>query len=397
MSIVIGAVFPMTGAIASYGVDHKAAGQIAIDEVNQYMQAMGRPERFQLVIDDGVSTPADGLKATQSLVETKGAKVIIGPLLSGQLNAILSYVNSHKIVTFGLGTSPTLHIPRNMTQEPCCVFRLQGSDDIQAKALANVMWSQGIRNAVVPFRDDTWGVSMSSLFQTQWQAKGGQVTLIKFEPNLPDYGSEVAEMNSAVQAFGVGPTTGLIFLAFEQEGLNMLGHAGTYPALQSIRWFGHDSVRVDTYLPPKSPPDIAGFLYHSKLMGTFQLSLTNSPAADHYLSLYRSLTGHAPELNGAFTYDSIWVAALAILAAGKYDGEAIAAAVPQVAARYQGATGYKLLDSAGDVVLQDFSVWALFNNNGIYAYQDIGIYDATSGVVTINHPLPAWSNATTTG
>jgi branched-chain amino acid transport system substrate-binding protein len=78
-------------------------------------------------------------------------------------------------------------------------------------------------------------------------------------------------------------------------------------------------------------------------------------------------------------YDCAWLAVLSILAAEKYDGDAIAKAIPVVAARYHGISGWKLLDENGDLKTMDYAIYKIVEGKK----KKIGVYSGLTETITI--------------
>jgi branched-chain amino acid transport system substrate-binding protein len=106
-----------------------------------------------------------------------------------------------------------------------------------------------------------------------------------------------------------------------------------------------------------------------------------APLTSKHLALNKevqSAIGQEPDIYALATYDAAWIAALSILNAGKYDSDAIKAAVPTVAAAYWGATGNSELNAAGDRVTMDMEFWAVVQSN----WQRVATYSSVNQQVT---------------
>jgi branched-chain amino acid transport system substrate-binding protein len=88
--------------------------------------------------------------------------------------------------------------------------------------------------------------------------------------------------------------------------------------------------------------------------------------------------GQQPDIYALATYDAAWIAALSILSAGRYDSDAIRAALPTVAAKYWGATGNTELNSSGDRVTMDMEFWAVVNST----WERVATYSSVNQQVT---------------
>jgi ABC-type branched-subunit amino acid transport system substrate-binding protein len=106
-----------------------------------------------------------------------------------------------------------------------------------------------------------------------------------------------------------------------------------------------------------------------------------APLTTKHLTLnaaVKSTMGQEPDIYALATYDAAWVAALSILNAGKYDTDAIKAAVPTVAASYWGATGNTELNSKGDRVTMDMEFWAVVQSQ----WQRVATYSSVDKQVS---------------
>ena len=86
---------------------------------------------------------------------------------------------------------------------------------------------------------------------------------------------------------------------------------------------------------------------------------------------YTARFGRSPSPYAYFTYDSVWLAALAILFSGKYDGEAVAKALPVVSGHFIGVTGYKTFNENGDAAGADYTIWQYTFDDTKYKFEDI--------------------------
>jgi branched-chain amino acid transport system substrate-binding protein len=178
----------------------------------------------------------------------------------------------------------------------------------------------------------------------------------------------------------------VLIIAFEDDGLNILGHARLDKTLASVRWFGSETLRRPAaYLPApdgKATPEIAEFLRQVKLTGVFA-SPRGGPLVTKFEQDYRARFGRDPSPYAYFTYDAVWLAAMAILYAGKYDGEAVRAALPVVAERFVGVTGYKAFDQFGDARGSDYVIWQYRFVDGKYKFADIGVWRYPAEVIEL--------------
>ena len=88
--IPIGALLPLTGPLASFGQNNKVAAEIAVEEVNDFLEKIGAGWRLKLYIEDTETKPSVALEKLMAL-HSKGVKVVIGPMASAGVKALKEY------------------------------------------------------------------------------------------------------------------------------------------------------------------------------------------------------------------------------------------------------------------------------------------------------------------
>jgi len=382
MECRLGFAMAVSGPFAVDGPVRRDAGILAIDEVNKYLESIGAPIRFRYVHDDTKGTAADALKVIQSMYGS-GIRVVIGPFGSGEVRGVIDFANSNKMVIISpSSTSPLLAAPDY-------VFRMAPTDLFQGKVLAQLMNSLGIKKVAAIVRNDDYGRGLLGAFKDAFTSiYGGVVREILYQVGQPDYASEVSQLSRYVRELGADSSTAVLIIAFEDDGLNIMGHARLDPVLSSVRWFGGETLnRPAAYLPPPSgraSPEIAEFLNKVKLTGVFA-SPKGSPMASTFEQAYMQRFGRTPSPWAYFTYDAVWLAAMTILFTGGkcYDADAVKNALPIVAQRFIGVTGWKAFDANGDVAGADYTIWQYRLVGGNYSFATIGTWRYPAGTIEI--------------
>lgn len=363
----IGVSFPLTGELSDVANQWKTVAQMAVNDLNSELANENVKVQFNLVVVDDKTTPQDALTTVQSLAQ-QGIKVIIGPAASSQVKAVKAYADDNKILIVSpSSTAPTLAIPNDF------VIRTVGSDAVQAEALAKLAFEQGARNVVVFYRDDEYGQAFAQFFGNVFTGLGGKATFTKYATGLADYASEVAQLSSQVKTIHADA---VVMISFDTDGANILSHAKDDATLSSVMWFSSEGVHGTTQL---LSPEIATFIKKVNLLGTRPVFKEN-PVYKDFAARYKKLTGRDPPVFAANVYDSIILVGRSILLAGKYDGEAIRTAMFKVARTYYGASGWCILNDAGDRMYQDYAIWTVSSVNGTYEYKDVGSY--SGGTIT---------------
>jgi len=153
-------------------------------------------------------------------------------------------------------------------------------------------------------------------------------------------------------------------------------HAKDDATLRTIKWLSSEGIHGTPQLKESA---IASYLQLVLYRGTRPVSRTN-PAYERFKEEYKKKLGTDPVVFTQYVYDTVFLIGRTIVAAGKYDGEAIKEWFPKVAERYYGASGWCVLDEGGDRAIQDYAIWTVASTDGGYDYKDIGYYSA--GVIT---------------
>ena len=82
---VLGVAQPFTGPLGSFGTDFGKAIELAVSEMNAELSAAGSNVQFQIASADTEGTPDGAAKAVQTVVQTSGAQVVVGPLTTSEI------------------------------------------------------------------------------------------------------------------------------------------------------------------------------------------------------------------------------------------------------------------------------------------------------------------------
>lgn len=378
VTYTIGMAIAVTGsAYQTDGPIRRDAAILAIDEMNEQLEAADSPVRFAYVNEDTAGT-ADGAQDALQLLAAAGVQVVVGPLSTGEVSAIRDFVTQNKIVSISpSSTGVAAAIPDDY------VFRAPPTDIPQAKALSQLVADLGYDKVAIIARNDDYGKGFADLFESQMETVyDGTVLRIMYDTALADLATEVSQLNANINALGPGPNTAVLMVAFEGDGLEILDEARLQANLRGVRWFGSESTRRTAYLNESAVPQVVDFLLDVNFTGFFATPPVN-PVTEAFEEAYTAAyPGRDPKKSpySYYSYDSAWLAMLAVLAAGKYDGQAIAKALPGVAEKFIGASGHKMLDANGDAIFADYTGWLV-------------VRDATTNA-PIFDPFALWRFAT---
>ena len=364
----IGVEIAISGTYATDGPLRRDGAFLAVDQMNDQLTAAGSPVRFQRIHEDSGGTPTGATNSFNALLAA-GVKVIVGPLSSGEVNAIMPLANANKVVSI----SPSSTAPRLAVDDYS--FRVAPNDAFQARALCRLFATSGITNIGVIARDDDYGRGIANLTESIYKAApfSGQVSKVMYDPAATNHANEVTSLSTAIAGYGANAQTAVLIVAFETDGLDILDRARQDPTLSSVRWFGSETLKRTAFLPPTAPTAIGDFLVARNLTGFFA-STAKNPVVTAFETAYNAKYGRAPSPYAYYAYDAAWIAMLAVLRAGKYDGEAIRAMIPLVGMQYVGASGNKVFDQYGDYAAADYRVWHVTLGGTTYAFTEVGTW-----------------------
>ncbi len=374
--IPIGALLPLTGALATYGQMCQEAFLLAVNDVNEWLRALGKPWRLKPIVEDTAVKPAQALDKLMAL-HAQGVKAVVGPMASSEVLAIKSYADSnHILIISQSSTAISLAIKDDY------IYRFTAPDSYQGKAIAHIMWLRGIRFVVPIWRGDAWGDGLANYtrgeFERLCKAGGepcGWDAGIRYDPEAKEFSTEVATLANKVQGYvnSYGKDkVGVLVISFE-EAASIITEALKYPILSEVKWEGSDG----TYGTSKfvEEPSIAEFAIKTQMWNTMTAT-GESPLKERVRSHIMQKLGAEPIPYAYFTYDAVWAIALAIDHTGSYDGAAIKNAIPYILQHFMGSSGYFTLDENGDRATADYVIGTVVKTDGKYVWKDVAIFTA---------------------
>jgi len=376
--IEIGGLFSLTGNWATLGVTSKAAMEIGIEDVNQYLAAGNSGFHFTASISDTKLDPAVALTSVTAM-KAKGIEVVIGPQSSAEVAAIKSYVNDNGVLVISQSsTAGTLAIANDN------VFRLTPSDTLEAVALVGVMKADG-QATIIPFwRNDAGNVGL----QVATRALFGPASVkagVQYEPTTTDFTASLATLKTQVQAAITerGGTAGVaIAHAGFDEVVGIMTAAAADPVLGSVRWYGTDGTALNE--PLRTTAVAAAF---AKKVNFW----TPTPGVDDgakarwepVATRIAAKAGAQPDAFALAVYDAVWLAAQAYLAAGGTGhAAALKSALVTAADGFYGASGWTKLNPAGDRKFGDFDFFALSQSGSTFTWTLAAQYNTQTGVLS---------------
>jgi len=166
--IKIGAVFPLTGDAAAWGISPKNGAKLAADEINSIGGIDGK--KIKLVVEDAACDPSKGVAAMHKLLAIDKPVAVVGAVCSSVTLAIAPIAERNKTVLI----SPASTNPK-ITNAGDYIFRDIPSDELRGKVFAKYIYDKGLRKAAVIYIDNDGGKGNEQTFIKYFTKLGGKI------------------------------------------------------------------------------------------------------------------------------------------------------------------------------------------------------------------------------
>ena len=354
--ITVGALLPLTGSASSSGESTSAALAIALQDINQYLNAIGSAYRLETTIKD---TQTDTLVCIQKYEELKGegVRLIIGPYSSAEVKALKSRAGQDGILIVSPSSVATsLAVPNDN------VYRLVPDDVGQGEAMTALLNDDGIEIIVPVVRDDLWGNELLAATSQQFEDSGKDIAeAVKYSPGTGDFNQIIAHLaenlNNALSNYPADKTA--IYLISFGEGTTIMEAASSAEVMKTVRWYGSSAYAENNSLVQDDKTAL--FARERNLMcPVFGYDPDARSKWEPLVNeLYNELD-RKPEIYALVAYDALWLAMLTYLSTGEDpDIPALKEAFAMQANNYYGVTGWTKFNDAGDRALATYDFWAI--------------------------------------
>lgn len=227
-TITVGLEAPFTGTRATLGPGMVVGAKLAIKAINAAGGVLGHP--LKLAVQDDAGDPADAPPATDTLINTDGAKVIIGPPAI-TASTVITIAQKAKIPVFMWGGGSEFDADTNPY-----FFRMSPSDSEQGQAMALFAHQKGWNNIALAFGASSQSQSLvPPILAAAKKLHMHIVANVQFTSGQSSYRSEIASVFAhhpqAILGQFVNTTAGTVFGELTEQGL-----LGT-PWLGSNLWY----------------------------------------------------------------------------------------------------------------------------------------------------------------
>lgn len=253
--IKIGALFPLTGDIASYGLEAQKALDMTVEEINTEGGINGR--EVTIVYEDERCDQQAAVTGAQKLVNIDKVKVILGAACSGPTLAVAPITEVAKVILLSpWSTSP------DITTAGDYVFRLSPSDILSAKKSAELVYKTlGYKNGAIIIENTAAGVAAQNSLTESFEKLGGKIVVKEnYNTGDTDMRTQILKVkNSEAEFVFLGPqipaSGALLAKQIKENGLDLylIGNE-MYGDQDLIKGAGGAAEGI-VYYSPDSPED----------------------------------------------------------------------------------------------------------------------------------------------
>lgn len=347
----------------------RAVVNITQEEINAYCEGEGFPHRFEFVIRNNREDASEAV-GNMMWFHDNGVNLVVGHPNNQECSLSLDYVNSYDMMLLSPSASS-----RGLSISGDNFYRTCPSELDETVAIARALDARGIEAVLVVQKGDEWGEDLYEALEDEFEGLGGVVyERFVYDPEDPKFISVLnrleASTQGAIEDHGSGGVA--VQVISSDEVSSLIQHAGVFPTLYGVEWFGTSKIANDTKL------------FGSVAQEAGQLRLYSPvPAPDKdgkysaFAGEYLERMGSRPDFYASAMYDACWLYALTVIEVWTTDTGFVRHELPDVAESYVGASGMCRLDGYGDRDVVDYEFWGYRLEGDGVASEKFGRYDAS--------------------
>lgn len=386
--VVLGGIFAMSGDYSMFGQMERAAMELAIDDVNRQFAQNAAGIRFAAAIEDDQLDPSLAVQKAQA-IHARGGRIVIGAQTSAEVAALAPFLERGGLLLVSpSSTAGSLAIAGDN------IFRFTPSDSLEAVAISALMWEEGVRVVVPVWRDDPGNAGLAAATRARFPTLGGQVVDgVKYAAAAREFSAVAAALRAQLAPLvrRHGENQVAVYLAGFDEVTTLFTTVDTDPVLGAVRWYGTDAGA----LPQSLLRDRRAMTFATRVGYPNPIFSLDPDTRAHWTPILQRIRARADQVPEAFdayalaVYDAVWVAAKAYLTvSADPEVNALKQALVAAAATHFGATGWTVLDAAGDRRYGNYDFWAMRRVNDDPRWTRVASYDTHTGRLTRRDLVP---------
>ena len=328
--IPIGAIMPLTGDVASYGVAIKQGVELAVEKVNAEKGIRGRA--LKVIYEDSEADPKKGVAAAQKLISINGVPVIVGAVASSVTLAIAPVADrEHTVLISPASSSPKI------TTAGDYIFRNYPSDELEGHLVAEFANDHGYKRAAVITINNDYGNGLNDVFTRAYTSGGGEAVLVdKYIEGTQDFRTLLAKAKAkapdCIFIVGYGKELGTMVKQARELGI-------TAQFLSTVNFYDPQSIAT-------GGTAVEGVILSSPVFDAG----SKEAYVQEFVTSYRKRFGKDPDVWSAHGYDALLLVAEAMRSTG-IDADSIKHGLYNIR-DFPGVSGVTSFDRNGDVIKQ---------------------------------------------
>ncbi len=321
-SIKIGAIGPLSGPVAVYGVDCKNGIELAVEEINAAGGINGK--KIEIVSEDDEGNPEKSVNAYKKIVTKDKAKFIVGSLTSGCTMAIAPLAQAQKVVLIApAATAPAITDAGDYVFRACFIDPFQGT--VGAKFAAETLGSK--KAAILYDIGNDYSVGLTDNFVKTFEAAGNSIVAKEsYSTGDKDFNAQLTKIKNSNPDVVYLPdyygTVALIAKQLRAQGINT-------PIVGADGWDG---------LTDNAGDEVLNGFYSNHYAAD-----STEGAVKKFVDSYKEKNdGKTPTAFAALGYDAVYMLKDAIIAADSTDSTKVRDAVMATDSDY--VTGHVTFD-----------------------------------------------------
>ncbi len=380
--VKLGAILDLTGIYSEEGLAGKTSMEIAIADLNQMYLLAGSATRFSITFRDAGMDTVKALSAASEMYG-QGIRLLVGgPNTSSELKAMLPYLNANKMLVLNcFATSPALAVPDDY------IFRVIPDDNVQGRATAKMMQTDGIKALIPIWRNDAYGNGLYQSTKDQFTALGGTVyDGVAYSTGSVSYSEVItaaaAQVAEAIAAYGASRVA--VMLISYQDVADFFKAASPINEMSTVNWYGCDANTKKTAVTLDA--EAAAFAQEVRFLAPIMAIGTASsrPAtASEIASRIMSVTGSDPDDMALSAYDAVMIYGQCYNLVRQYDATLFKSVLPSICASYNYLGISRRMNGAGDLATSNYVFWTVNQIPGGWGWNSYSTYFADGDYILI--------------
>jgi branched-chain amino acid transport system substrate-binding protein len=307
--VTIGALLPLTGAGSQQGRMVQTVLQEAMSDANDFLgRYYPAKQSITLAVEDTQSDPAVALDKLRLLKKQHGIRLVIGPFISDELKAVMSYADANDIIIVSpTSTESSLAAVDN-------TFRLYLNENMQAYAISMLMDRYKHQYVIPVFMSSSASAAFVETFRAILESEGKKVAPgIAYDRETANYASIASDLAARVKAAVKkhGKNKVSVLLVSYEEVSKIFHAALKHTELSNVRWYGvSQNGKYGSVLEDPSAVSFARksrYLAAAVYMPTYGVKNMRDVVSRRFMADLRKLVDEPLDARALVTYDSLWL------------------------------------------------------------------------------------------